>query len=433
MVQHDTNRVGGGPVVLYRRAVQDGTCRADPAQEEALEKLQELYRKVSERNTGSKHSGLTMVDTVSTTTGTKSAWWKNVMDSLHDTEQKKKYPQVKGVYLYGGVGTGKTMVMDLFLDALPIPVRAKRTHFHDFMLNIHKRLRDKPSVADPVAAVAHDVSKEVAVLCLDEFMVADVADAMILNRLFTCLWEDGLVLVATSNRAPDQLYEGGLQRDLFLPFIANLKQRCEVHEIRSHTDYRRMVQNEGGVYFHGPGASDALRARFEDLVGGTPCAPVVVPVSESRELAVESASGEVAFLTFAELCDRPLAAADYIALCDRFTTVAIDDVPIFTAANRNTAYRFIQFIDIVYENRIRLLLSAEGDPEELFRHILTPDQFRVQRADEDREVFVDANLGFTKDRTISRLLEMQSHEYLLSFAGRHARELLQYLGRAAAA
>lgn len=432
-MKQEAMQVRGGPLGLYRKAVEDGICRADPAQEEALWKLQELYQKVSDNKTGPKHSGLTVVDTVSTTTNTKTTWWKNVMDSLQDTEEKKKYPQVKGVYLYGGVGTGKTMVMDMFLDALPIPVRAKRTHFHDFMLNIHKRLRDKPNVADPVAAVAHDVAQEVAVLCLDEFMVADVADAMILNRLFTCLWEDGLVLVATSNRAPDQLYEGGLQRDLFLPFIASLKRRCEVHEIQSRTDYRRMVQNQGGVYFHGPGASEALRERFEDLVGGTPCIPVVVPVTESRELAVESASGETAFLTFAEICDRPLAAADYIALCDRFSTIAIDDVPIFTASSKSAAYRFIQFIDVVYENRIRLLLSAEGDPEELFCHILTPDQFKVQKADADREVFVDANIGFTKDRTISRLLEMQSHEYLLSFAERHARELLQYLGRTAVA
>lgn len=264
----------------------------------------------------------------------------------------------------GGVGCGKTMMMDLFHECLPPTVRKKRArrhplvtprlppktpppfpvcrhqpqlaiaspppvllqvHFHDFMLDIHDHLRKLQKTADPLQQLAQDFTRGGRlVLCLDEFMVTDVADAMVLKRLFTALFDNGLVLVSTSNRAPDALYEGGLQRALFLPFIALLKERCEVHEIKVGQDYRMLAKKLAEpLFFEGPRAHEELEACLDVFSDGEPVAPRKVQVQMGRELPVPRAAGSVAAFSFAELCDRPVAAADYIALCDEFHTILV--------------------------------------------------------------------------------------------------------------
>ncbi|CAI7928241.1 unnamed protein product [Closterium sp. NIES-54] len=208
---------------------------------------------------------------------------------------------MRGLYLWGGVGTGKTMMMDLFFHELPEWITKSRIHYHDFMLSVHSRLQKHKGTSDPLEVVATEITSETRVLCLDEFMVTDVADAMILNRLFKHLFDRGLVLVATSNRPPIRLYENGLQRDLFLPFIALLQSQCVVHEIQSMTDYRKLTAVEQGWYFTGLGAAALLAKKVELLVGGAELGPVDVEVLMGRKLRHNPRSSLV----------RPIASSSF--------------------------------------------------------------------------------------------------------------------------
>ncbi|XP_006659266.1 AFG1-like ATPase [Oryza brachyantha] len=413
----------GGPMVEYERRIASGELvDGDNFQIDTIQQLQRLYEELVEneeacqldRYQSSEKSG-------------RSRWlWSRLIT------QPSTYSPVKGLYMYGGVGTGKTMLMDLFYEQLPANWRKKRIHFHDFMLNVHSRLQMHKGVSDPLEVVAAEISDEAIILCLDEFMVTDVADAMILNRLFRHLFSKGVILVSTSNRAPDQLYEGGLQRDLFLPFIDTLKDRCIAHPIGSAVDYRQLGSAEQGFYFVGKEYNTLLKQKFQTLIGNEKPRPQTVEVVMGRQLQVPLGANGCAYFPFEDLCDRPLGAADYFGLFKKFHTLALDGIPKFGSQNRTAAYRFITLVDVMYENKARLLCTAEAASIELFENVVTvaeahkisPRSSRSQKTD-DPDLCVDNELGFAKDRTISRLTEINSREYLEDFEARLRQQPLQ--------
>ncbi|XP_073044993.1 uncharacterized protein [Primulina eburnea] len=377
----DGEQNGGGPLVEYERRIAAGELLdGDACQLGTLGELQRLYLELVQN---AKACRLDRYATSEKVGRSRWLWSRFIPQTL--------YAPVKGLYLHGGVGTGKTMLMDLFFDQLPYNWRKKRIHFHDFMLNVHSRLQ-----------------------------VNDVADALILNRLFKQLFSNGAILVSTSNRAPDNLYEGGLQRDLFLPFIATLKDRCIVHAIGSSVDYRKMTSAEQGFYFVGLHLSSILEQKFQQLIGEQVAVPHVVEVVMGRKLQVPLGANGCAYFPFEELCDRPLGAADYFGLFKGFHTLALEGVPVFGLHNRTAAYRFVTLVDVMYENKARLLCTAEATPIELFERIVTiadaqqmaPRTSSRSRKFDVSDICVDNELGFAKDRTISRLTEMNSREYL---------------------
>jgi cell division protein ZapE len=308
----------------------------------------------------------------------------------------------KGLYIWGSVGRGKTMLMDLFFEETSFEPR-RRAHFHEFMADVHDRIgyaRTKVP-GDPIPYVAQSIAKEARLLCFDEMHVTDIADAMILGRLFEALFAAGTVVVTTSNARPSELYKNGLNRQLFLPFIAQLEQRLEVIELGARKDFRLDKLSGAQLYFWpaDTAAKSALDDHWKRLTGNHPGKPQTLEV-KGRKVTVPMASMGVARFDFADLCDRPLGANDYLHIAHAFHTVLIDDVPVLTPDRRDIARRFINLVDAFYDNRICLIASAAAEPSALYPKGDGSDLFQ---------------------RTASRLTEMRSEAYLAGHSGGRTR------------
>jgi cell division protein ZapE len=296
----------------------------------------------------------------------------------------------RGVYLWGGVGRGKSFLMDAFYTAVPLR-RKTRVHFHAFMKGVHDELRTLAREEDPLATVAARIARRHRLICFDEFHVSDVADAMILGRLLTALFRLGTVFVLTSNYRPDHLYPNGLQRQNLLPTIALLKQWLDVVEVDGGTDYRlRELEQAAAYYVTPPGAADArLAALFDRMRPGPDEDPRLV--IDSRPLKAKKRAGGLVWFDFATLCEGPRSQIDYLELARRFAVVIVSDVPRLSPDMSNAARRFTWLVDVLYDHRVKLLLSAEVAAADLYREGANSHEFA---------------------RTVSRLVEMRTREYM---------------------
>jgi cell division protein ZapE len=305
----------------------------------------------------------------------------------------------RGVYLWGGVGRGKSMLMDLLFDTLDIR-RKRRVHFHEFMIEVHQRLNveRQKDTQDPVVAVAEAMVEDIRLLAFDEMVVNNPPDAMILSRLFTEMMRHGVTMVATSNRAPTELYKDGLNRQLFMPFIHLIEEKMDVLALNGPVDYRRdrLGQVDTWLVPNGAQATKALSAAFFRLTDYPPedrenVPGCDIPVQGGRELHVPKCLNGVAVFSFKRLCSDARGAADYLAIARRFHTVLIVGIPRLGPDNRNEAARFVTLIDALYEHKVKLLAAADAEPEHLYEK---------------------GDGRFEFDRTVSRLMEMRSDEYL---------------------
>ncbi len=371
----------------YQALVASGAIERDPAQAVLVSRLEQLARDLGERALASKGRAL--------------GW-------LFGRGKAEAEP-LKGLYIWGSVGRGKTMLMDMFYSRVK-GVTKRRAHFHVFMAEVHERIHafrqgvrsGEIKDGDPIGPTAKAIAAEANLLCFDEFAVTDIADAMILGRLFTALFAHGVTLVATSNVEPARLYEGGLNRTLFLPFIAELQRNADVMRLDARTDFRLEKLAGEDVYHQplGPSATAALDLAFGKLTGGLDAGPALLDVKGHRLELPQAALG-VARASFADLCAKPYGAQDYTVLARRFHTLVLDDVPVMQAESRNEAKRFIILIDTLHENRVKLIVSAAAEPHLLYA------------APGGREAF---EFG----RTASRLIEMRGEDYLALPHGREA-------------
>ena len=358
----------------YTARLADGLITHDAAQAEAAARLDDLAIRLGKRKTG--------------------GWFS-------------KPELVIGLYLWGGVGRGKSMLMDLFFHDAPVSAK-RRVHFHEFMGQVHDRLdtwrkmsdgerrrsewRTKGDINDPVPPVAKQIAAEAQLLCFDEFQVTQITDAMILGRLFTALFERGVTVVATSNRHPNDLYTDGINRQLFLPFIDLLKTRNDIFELASERDYRLDRLTEAPVWYAplDAAAETALQQAWTRLTLGAEPQHCTLTV-KGRKLEVNREAAGVAWFSFEELCARPLGARDYLTLAANFHTILLDGIPELGPENRNEAARFVALIDALYEAKVKLVASAAAEPDSLYP---TGDG------------------SFEFERTSSRLFEMRSTDYL---------------------
>lgn len=307
---------------------------------------------------------------------------------------RKPPPPPKGLYLWGGVGRGKSMLMDLFFAATEIPAK-RRVHFHAFMQEIHQAMHKvrKTGADDALAPVAAEIAANLRLLAFDEMQISDITDAMIVGRLFDLLLGAGVAIVTTSNRAPQDLYKNGLNRDFFLPFIDTLQVRLDVIELRSPQDYRQHRLAGAQVYFHPAGSiGNKLAQIWDDLTGHATGAPLDLVVN-GRKVTLARVANGVAYASFWELCAQPLGAADYLAIAGAVRVLILKDIPQLSSSNYNEAKRFVTLIDALYEAKVRLICSAADVPERLY---------------------IEGAGSFEFERTASRLREMQGADWGLT-------------------
>lgn len=381
----------------YKELVLKGEISFDPTQLALTESFDHLLQKITEQNI-SRPLAL--------------AFWHLFKRKKQPLSRVSKQGEgdtfFQGLYIYGEVGRGKTMLMDLFFSCLPLE-RKKRAHFNDFMADIHERINfyrkasthKKAEQDNPILAVAQDLAREAKVLCFDEFSVTDIADAMVLGRLVAALFEKGVFFVATSNVAPDNLYYNGLNRELFLPFIQALKTYVRVVNLDAKTDYRLEKSDLQHVYITplGRQADEYMNQAWVLALQGHKEISDELFI-KGRLIPIPRAGAGCARFDYRDLCAKPLAAAEYLALVERYHTIFVDNVPVMDDTYRNETKRFILLIDVLYERHIRLFMSAAARLEDLYKgHAQTSETFEFQR-------------------TQSRLFEMQSEDYLKVWAGR---------------
>jgi cell division protein ZapE len=372
-----------------RSLVSAGELQSDPAQSDIADRLDQVLIDLKTQKLASKSSAL--------------GWLF--------AARKKDVVAPRGLYVFGQVGRGKTMLMDMFFELAPVAEK-RRAHFHAFMLDVHERIHahrqklknGETKQSDPMPPVAEALMREARLLCFDEFSVTDITDAMILSRLFSELFSRGCILVATSNVEPDNLYTNGLNRDLFLPFLGILKRHVDVMSLDARTDYRMEKTKSLPVYSHplGPAADLAMDQAFDRLTSGLVVKPVDIQM-KSRQLHVPRAAKGIARFAFSDLCEKPLGASDYLAIAKQFHTIFLDHVPYLGPSKRNETKRFIILIDTFYDHSVRLFISAADLPEKLLTH-------------------KQGTEGFEFDRTASRLFEIRSEDYLETHIGNRRKQ-----------
>ena len=360
----------------YKALVASGAIEADPAQQRAAQAFAALEERLN---------------------GYKPIKKQGLFGRLF---ADKDEPPPRGLYVHGEVGRGKTMLMDLFFQQSSV-AHKRRAHFHEFMAEVHERIyayrqniaRGEIDDADVIGLTAHAIFDEAWLLCFDEFHVTDIADAMILGRLFARLFGLGTVVVATSNVAPDDLYKGGLNRALFLPFIAEITDHMDVMRLDARTDFRLEKLAGAKMWLtNDPEAEFVLNRAWSKMTGNAPCKPRDIAI-KGRKLHVPCSAHGVARFSFADICEKPLAASDYLRLARDYHTIIIDRIPVMDYGDRNAAKRFISLIDTLYDNGVKVMASAAADPISLY-------------------VATDGVEANEFKRTSSRLIEMSSESYL---------------------